>query len=512
MRLLVTGGAGFIGSGYVRRRLEAHPGDSVRVLDKLTYAGRRENLEGLPSERLEFAEGDIADRDAVRDAIEGCDAVVNFAAESHVDRSIESPGEFITTDVFGTYVLLEASRDAGIRHLQVSTDEVYGDLEEGTATEESPLEPSSPYSASKAGGDLLVTAFARTYGSEALIVRASNNYGPRQHPEKLIPLCILNALAGDPLPVYGDGMQVRNWLFVEDCCAAIDAVLDRGEPAAVYNVGGPDELPNIDVVKRILELTGRDESLIEFVTDRPGHDRRYSLSAGKLSALGWEASGAVRRGDRAHRRLVPRQRVLVGADPLGRVPRLLRAAIREVPEVSVRRVPTEIDDLFLIEPDVHGDERGFFVETFRASWSERARDRASSSCSRTSSRSVGPVLRGIHRQAGQAKLVRCTRGRIWDVAVDLRPDSPTYRRWEGYELNDRSHRQLYVPDGFGHGFCLLSDEADVAYLLSDYYDPEREIGIAWDDPEIGIEWPISGDLILSERDRAAPRLAELNAG
>ncbi len=288
MKVLVTGGAGFIGSSYVRRRLDAHPGDSVRVFDKLTYAGRRENLEGLPDDRLELVVGDIADRDAARAAVEGCDAVVNFAAESHVDRSIESPGEFITTDVFGTFVLLEASRDAGVRHLQVSTDEVYGDLEEGTATEDSPLEPSSPYSASKAGGDLLVSAFARTYGAEALIIRASNNYGPRQHPEKLIPLCILNALAGDPLPVYGDGMQVRNWLYVEDCCAAIDAVLERGEPASVYNVGGPDELPNIEVVKRILELTGRDESLIEYVTDRPGHDRRYSLSAGKLAELGWE--------------------------------------------------------------------------------------------------------------------------------------------------------------------------------------------------------------------------------
>jgi dTDP-glucose 4,6-dehydratase len=288
VKVLVTGGAGFIGSSYVRRRLDAHPGDSVRVFDKLTYAGRRENLEGLPDDRLELVVGDIADRDAARAAVEGCDAVVNFAAESHVDRSIESPGEFITTDVFGTFVLLEASRDADVRHLQVSTDEVYGDLEEGTATEDSPLEPSSPYSASKAGGDLLVSAFARTYGAEALIIRASNNYGPRQHPEKLIPLCILNALAGDPLPVYGDGMQVRNWLYVEDCCAAIDAVLERGEPASVYNVGGPDELPNIEVVKRILELTGRDESQIEYVTDRPGHDRRYSLSAGKLAELGWE--------------------------------------------------------------------------------------------------------------------------------------------------------------------------------------------------------------------------------
>jgi dTDP-glucose 4,6-dehydratase len=296
MRLLVTGGAGFIGSNFVRHRLETHPGDSVRVFDKLTYAGRRENLEGLPEERFELVEGDIADRDAVREAVDGCDAVVNFAAESHVDRSIESPGEFITTDVYGTFVLLEASRDAGIRHLQISTDEVYGDFDEGSATEDSPLDPSSPYSASKAGGDLLVSAFARTYGAEALIVRASNNYGPRQHPEKLIPLCILNALAGDPLPVYGDGMQVRNWLHVADACAGIDTVLERGEPSRVYNIGGPDECANIDVVRRILVLTGRAESLISHVTDRPGHDRRYSLASDRLNELGWEAKISFEQG------------------------------------------------------------------------------------------------------------------------------------------------------------------------------------------------------------------------
>jgi dTDP-glucose 4,6-dehydratase len=289
VKLLVAGGAGFIGSNYVRLRLARHPGDSVTVLDKLTYAGRRENLADLDEGRCELIEADIADREATRAAVEGCDAVVNFAAESHVDRSIEEPGEFITTDVYGTYVLLEAARDAGVRHLQVSTDEVYGDFELGTASEESPLNPSSPYSASKAGGDLLVSAFARTYATEALIIRASNNYGPRQHPEKLIPLCILNALAGDPLPVYGDGMQIRNWLYVDDCCAAVDTVLEHGEPGQVYNVGGPDELPNLDVVRRVLALTGRDESLISYVTDRPGHDRRYSLSAARLEALGWQA-------------------------------------------------------------------------------------------------------------------------------------------------------------------------------------------------------------------------------
>jgi dTDP-glucose 4,6-dehydratase len=288
VRVLVAGGAGFIGSGYVRRRLDADPEGSVRVFDKLTYAGRRENLDGL--ERCELVEGDIADAAAVAGALEGCDAVVNFAAESHVDRSIHSPGEFIQTDVFGTFVLLEAARDAGIRHLQVSTDEVYGSIESGSFTESSPLDPSSPYSASKAGGDLIVGAFHHTYGAEALIVRASNNYGPRQHPEKLIPLCILNALAGDPLPVYGDGMQVRNWLHVDDFATAIDLVLERGEPGEVYNVGGPDELPNIDVVRRILDLTGRDESLIEHVEDRLGHDRRYSLGSERVrDELGWEA-------------------------------------------------------------------------------------------------------------------------------------------------------------------------------------------------------------------------------
>ncbi len=289
MRLLVTGGAGFIGSCFVRQRLERNPDDSIVVLDKLTYAGRRENLRDVPEERLEFVEGDIADRDAIAAAIEGCDAIVNFAAESHVDRSIESPGEFITTDVFGSFVLLEAAREAGIRHLQISTDEVYGSIEDGSFTERSPIDPSSPYSASKAGGDLIVQAFHRTYGADVLICRSSNNYGPFQHPEKLIPLCVLNALAGDPLPVYGDGLQVRNWLYVEDNCAAIATVLERGEAGEVYNVGGPDELPNIEAVRGILELTGRDESLIEYVTDRPGHDRRYSLDSEKVSALGWKA-------------------------------------------------------------------------------------------------------------------------------------------------------------------------------------------------------------------------------
>jgi dTDP-glucose 4,6-dehydratase len=285
MKLLVCGGAGFIGSNFARIRTRDH-GDEVVVLDKLTYAGRRENLEDLD---VQLVVGGIEDPDAVAEAAEGAEAIVNFAAETHVDRSIAEPEAFITTHGMGTYVLLEEARKRGLRYVQVSTDEVYGSIEEGSFTETSPLNPSSPYSASKAGADLLVASYRHTYGLEALICRGSNNYGPYQYPEKLIPLMVLNALHGDKLPVYGDGQQVRNWIYVEDFARGIGAVLERGEPGEVYNVGGPDEAPNLDVVHKIIEYTGRDESLIEYVTDRPGHDRRYSLASEKVRGLGWEA-------------------------------------------------------------------------------------------------------------------------------------------------------------------------------------------------------------------------------
>jgi dTDP-glucose 4,6-dehydratase len=286
MRLLVCGGAGFIGSTFVRLRLDEQ-GDEVTVLDKLTYAGRRENLQDV-ADRIRFVHGAIEDPAAVADAVEGCEAIVNFAAETHVDRSITGAEAFIITNMQGTHVLLEAARERGLRYAQVSTDEVYGSIESGSFTEISPLHPSSPYSATKAGADLLVASYFQTYGLETVICRGSNNYGPYQYPEKLIPLMILNALAGDPLPVYGDGRNVRNWLYVEDFGRGIGQVLESGEPGGAYNCGGPDECENLDAVRRIIELTGAEESLIEFVPDRPGHDRRYSLSSEKLRALGWE--------------------------------------------------------------------------------------------------------------------------------------------------------------------------------------------------------------------------------
>jgi dTDP-glucose 4,6-dehydratase len=287
MRLLVCGGAGFIGSNFVRLRVRDH-GDEITVLDKLTYAGRLENLQDVESD-IRFVQGAIEDPVAVADALGDAEAIVNFAAETHVDRSIADPEGFIVTNMQGTHVLLEAARQRGVRYLQVSTDEVYGSIDTGSFTEESPLQPSSPYSATKTGADLLVSSYYHTYGLETVICRGSNNYGPSQYPEKLIPLMILNALAGDSLPVYGDGRNVRNWLFVEDFGRGIGHALAHGKPGEVYNCGGPDECDNLTVVNRIIELSGAHPDSIEFVTDRPGHDRRYSLSSAKLEGLGWRA-------------------------------------------------------------------------------------------------------------------------------------------------------------------------------------------------------------------------------
>ena len=282
MRILVSGGAGFIGSHFAKRL--AARGDDVVVLDKLTYSGNRANL----PDGIEFHLGDIAEPEDVARAAEGCTAIVNFAAETHVDRSILDPETFGRTEFRGVQVLLEHVRAAGIRLIQVSTDEVYGDLEAGGSSRETDeLRPSSPYSAAKAAGDLLVPAFVRSFGVDAAVTRGSNTYGPNQYPEKFIPLFATNALDGEPLPLYGDGRQIRDWLYVEDHCAGIELVLREGVPGEIYNVGGGDERENIEVAERLLELTGAERSLLRRVDDRAGHDRRYSLDTTKLRSLGW---------------------------------------------------------------------------------------------------------------------------------------------------------------------------------------------------------------------------------
>jgi dTDP-glucose 4,6-dehydratase len=298
LRIVVTGGAGFIGSNYVRFVLHRHQDVEVVVLDKLTYAGNLENLADVASDaRYSFVHGDICDPAVLASTLDGADAVVNFAAETHVDRSITGPQDFIRTDVLGTHTLLEAVRALGVeRYLQISTDEVYGSIDEGSFTEESQLHPSSPYSASKAGGDLLVLSYVTTYGTPALITRSSNNYGAHQYPEKIIPLVITNALDGQPLPVYGDGLNVRDWLYVDDNCAGIDLALREGEPGQVYNIGGGHEVDNLTLTRRILELLDADPGLIRYVTDRPGHDRRYSIDCAKLRALGWAPATGFEEG------------------------------------------------------------------------------------------------------------------------------------------------------------------------------------------------------------------------
>lgn len=296
MKMLITGGAGFIGSNFIFYMLQTHPDYELICLDKLTYAGNLKTLEPVMEQaNFKFVKADIADRQAVFDlfAAEKPNVVVNFAAESHVDRSIENPGVFLQTNVIGTQVLLDACRQFGVeRYHQVSTDEVYGDLPLDRPdlffTEQTPLHTSSPYSASKAGADLLCNAYQRTYNLPITISRCSNNYGPYQFPEKLIPLMIANALADKPLPVYGEGLNVRDWLYVEDHCRAIDLILQNGEAGQVYNIGGHNEMRNIDIVKLILKTLGKPESLITFVTDRKGHDMRYAIDPTFIhEKLGW---------------------------------------------------------------------------------------------------------------------------------------------------------------------------------------------------------------------------------
>lgn len=288
LRILITGGAGFIGANFVHYIIEKEPDHDIIVLDKLTYAGRMENLKEVLN-KIEFVRGDIAKEKDVKNAMKNVDAIINFAAETHVDRSIADPENFVRTNFLGTYVLLEyARRNYVKRYIQISSDEVYGSIEKGSFREEDILNPSSPYSACKAGADMLVQAYYKTYKLPVIITRTSNNFGPYQYPEKLIPLLILRTHQNAPLPLYGDGMNTRDWIYVEDNCVAIDVVFESGKIGEVYNIATGNEKTNLEVAKLILKQMSKTENLIIFVKDRPGHDRRYSLDTTKIRELGWK--------------------------------------------------------------------------------------------------------------------------------------------------------------------------------------------------------------------------------
>ena len=288
-RMMVTGAAGFIGSNFVKFQLDRYPDLQIVSFDKLTYAGNLDNLKDLDDARHTFVQGDVADADAVRAAMDGCDVVVHFAADSHVDRSIIEASDFIRTNVSGVHTILEMAREHGLaRVLLVSTDEVYGSISEGEFREDDPIHPRNPYSASKASGDMMGIAHFETFGTPVIITRGSNTYGPNQYPEKVLPLFVTNAIDDEPLPLYGDGKNVREWLYVEDHCSGIDCALRKGEPGQIYNVSSGHERENIVLTHRILELLGKGEDLIRRVADRPGHDWRYSIDSTKLRGLGWE--------------------------------------------------------------------------------------------------------------------------------------------------------------------------------------------------------------------------------
>ncbi|MGC8976783.1 MAG: dTDP-glucose 4,6-dehydratase [Candidatus Ratteibacteria bacterium] len=288
MKIVITGGAGFIGSNFIKYILNKYPDYKILNIDKLTYAGNLENLKEVErNKNYEFLKKDICDKD-LKDFINGYDVVINFAAESHVDRAIYEPYEFLKTDIFGTFNLLEICKKKGMRFIQISTDEVYGSIEDGSFDENSPLNPSNPYSSSKASADLITISYFKTYKLPINIIRSCNNYGPNQYPEKFIPLMITNAIEDKKLPIYGDGLYKREWIYVIDNCMAIDIVLHKGKEGEIYNISSEFSIPNIEIAKKILKILGKSESLIEFVKDRPGHDRRYSIKCEKIKELGWK--------------------------------------------------------------------------------------------------------------------------------------------------------------------------------------------------------------------------------
>ena len=527
MKILVTGGKGFIGSAVVRHLIN-HTDHEVVNVDKMTYAATDGSTQSVAdSPRLRFEQADICDIDRITEifAEHAPDAVMHLAAESHVDRSIDGPAAFIQTNLVGTFTMLEAARAAGVKRFHhISTDEVFGSLgpDDPAFTETTPYDPRSPYSASKAGSDHLVRAWGETYGLPVLLTNCSNNYGPFHFPEKLIPLVTIRALHGEPLPVYGKGDNIRDWLHVEDHAAALVTVVEQGTPGETYNIGGKAERTNLEVVETLCDLVdelagplavGRDAPLADHLRHRPARPRP------PLRHRPVQDPARAGLGTEAHlRHRAARDRPVVHRQP-GVVAATARQAGHRTPRpeevgraVTMEIIPTALDGVVEIRPARHGDDRGWFSEVYkRHTLRDAGIDIEFVQDNESFSAPTG-TLRGLHYQLpphAQDKLVRVIHGSILDVAVDIRRGSATFGQHVAVTLTADLGNQLLVPAGFAHGFCTLEPDVRVAYKVSGIYAPDCERAIRWDDPALAIEWQLPPEgPTLSGKDAIAPLLAD----
>lgn len=518
MKLLVTGGAGFIGSNFIRYILNKYPDYIVVNYDKLTYAGHLSSLSDVElNPNYKFVKGDIRDIDRVETVIKknGITHVVNFAAETHVDRSIENPQEFLLTNVLGTQALLEACLKNGIeRFHHISTDEVFGELPltgKAKFSEKTPYDPRSPYSASKAGSDHLVRAYVKTYGLNVTISNTSNNFGPFSDTEKFIPRAITNLIDGKKVPIYGDGKYVRDWIFVEDHCRAIDLILHSGKTGETYFVGGDNyKMNNLTIAKMLLKIFGRDESYIEYVTDRKGHDRRYVVDFTKIKKeLGWEPSK-----DFENRLVKTVNWYKENEDWWRPIKEESEKFYRETEEnkqidkFKQHVTKTSIPGLLVIEMPTYEDNRGFFREAVRLNVLEKINGLNFKAKQWNHSRTKPGVIRGLHAENWN-KLVYPVTGKCFSALVDIRPDSPTFGKVETFNFDQKTHKALFVPKGVANSICVVGKkEVDYFYLVDAYYDGKDTTAVVWNDPDINVPWPIRRP-IISERDRNNPRLRDL---
>lgn len=498
--ILITGGCGFIGSNFLNKYVAMYPNINFINVDSMTYAASHDNLKIEGQSNYKFYETDIRDKASLDKVFKdnNIDSVIHFAAESHVDMSISNPTLFIETNVNGTANLLELSKKYKIKRFHhVSTDEVYGELgNTGYFTESTPMAPNSPYSASKASSDMLVRAYNKTFNLNCVITRCSNNYGPNQDKSKLIPKFITNLLSDQKVGLYAKGDNVRDWLYVEDHCDAIWTVFNKAKNGEVFNIGGNNELSNLEITQTLLALTNKDESYIEFIQDRPGHDFRYAIDATKIkNELGWEPRFTFEKGIKATMEYFQEN----------------NTSKLNQPDINSFQEPT-IEGLKIIQPKVFKDERGQFSETFNTLnylkygiYNNFIQDNESTS-------SFG-VIRGLHFQKdehAQAKLVRVIKGKVLDVVVDLRQDSKTYGHTYSIELSESNRRQMYIPRGFAHGFSVLSECAIFSYKVDNHYHKESESGINPLDPHLKIDWQVPLDTcVISLKDKELPLFEQL---